>query len=77
MKESILRTLVPIIYALLLKAGIGEWLGIDSTLLQSLAALIVTALLYVAVRVAERAGSPAWGWLLGYPKAPVYTTKEG
>ena len=45
MKESILRTLVPIIYALLLKAGIGEWLGIDSTLLQSLAALIVTALL--------------------------------
>ncbi len=72
MKESILRTLVPIVYALLLKANVGDWLGIDDTLVQNAAALIGAGLVYVAVRLLEQAGSSRWGWLIGYPKAPSY-----
>lgn len=70
MKPSVLRTLVPIVYALLLKAG-GEWLGLDDAVLQNAAALLATGLFYAAVRVLERA-RPRLGWLLGYPTAPQY-----
>lgn len=71
MKEAVLRTLVPIVYALLLKAGIGEWLAIDSAVLESAAALVAAALVYVVLRAAER-WRPRLGWLLGYPAQPVY-----
>lgn len=72
MKQSILRTVVPILYALLVKAGLGK-LGVDDTLIQGLATLIVTGLIYAAVRVVERF-APKFGWLLGYPAAPTYTS---
>lgn len=75
MRESILRTLVPIVYALLIKAGLDK-IGVDDALVQSLAALIVTAALYVGVRVLERVRSSRWGWLLGYPSAPAYAPRE-
>lgn len=71
MKESVFRTLVPIIYALLWRLGFADWLGIDNEVMQSLAALIVTGLLYVGVRLLERMNEK-WGWLLGSPKQPVY-----
>lgn len=74
MKESILRTLVPVIYALLLKAGIGEWLGLDDAILQNAAALLGAGLLYVVLRVGERA-RPWLGWLLGYASPPSYAAK--
>ena len=53
MKESVLRTLVPIVYALLIKAGFAS-LGVDDVTLQAVAALIVTGILYVALRIGER-----------------------
>ena len=71
MKESILRTLVPIIYALLIKAGAGS-LGVDDAVIQSLAGAVGAGLIYIAVRVGERVGSSRWGWLIGYPSAPRY-----
>lgn len=71
MKESLLRTLVPIIYALLLKAGFAK-LGVDDATVQSAAALLAAGLLYLGLRVLERVRSSRWGWLLGYPVAPVY-----
>lgn len=74
MRESILRTLVPIIYALLLKAGL-DGLGVDDAVIQSAAALLATGLLYVGVRLAEKA-RPGLGWLLGYPSAPSYAVPD-
>lgn len=76
MRESILRTLVPIVYALLIKAGLDR-LGIEDALVQSLATLIVTGALYVGLRVLERVRSSSWGWLLGYPSAPAYAPHAG
>lgn len=72
MKESVLRTLVPIIYALLIKAGFAS-LGVDDVTLQALAALIVTGILYVGLRIGERYKSQI-GWLLGYAAQPTYAT---
>lgn len=70
MKESISRTLVPLVYVLLLKAGAAK-LGIDDAATQALAALIVTGGIYVTVRVVEQRW-PAAGVLLGWPKSPSY-----
>lgn len=74
MKESILRTLVPIVYALLIKAGFAR-LGVDDVTLQALAALIVTLVLYVGLRIAER-WKKQFGWLLGYAAQPTYAETD-
>lgn len=76
MKESVIRTLVPILLALLAKTGLQEWGVIDSATLEVLVAAAATGLYYVAVRVLERARSSRWGWLLGYPAAPVYVPQH-
>lgn len=70
MKESIARTLVPLVYVLLLKAGVAQ-LGVDDATVQALAALIVTGVIYVVIRVVEQ-HFPAAGVLLGWPKSPTY-----
>lgn len=70
MKESIARTLVPLVYALLLKAG-ADKLGVEDVVLQNVAALVVTGVIYVVVRVVEQ-HFPAAGVLLGWPKSPTY-----
>lgn len=75
MKESLIRTLVPIIGALLARAGFKE-LGVDDATLATLAGGAAAWLYYFGVRVLERASSFRWGWLLGYPSAPVYTGKH-
>jgi hypothetical protein len=72
MKESVIRTVVPILVALLVRWGVQDALGIDDVLLQSLVTAAVTGLYYIGVRVLERARSSKWGWLLGYPSAPSY-----
>jgi hypothetical protein len=71
MKEAVLRTLVPIVYALIIKSGVVEWLGIEDVLAQNVAALLGAALLYVALRAAEK-WKAQLGWLLGYPSQPSY-----
>lgn len=65
---SVLRTLVPIVYALLIRAGFKS-LGLDDLFLQGLAATIVTVLFYIVLRIAERYQSQV-GWLLGYGSSP-------
>lgn len=71
MKDSILRTLVPIVYALLLKWGFGDWLGLDDEFIQSLAALLAAGIVYVILRLLEQY-QPLFGLLLGSKKQPVY-----
>lgn len=75
MKESLIRTLVPIIVTLLARAGFKE-LGVDDATIATLAAGLAAWLYYFGVRVLERASSSKWGWLLGYPSAPVYAGKH-
>lgn len=77
MKESVIRTLVPIIYALLMKTGAAEWLGLESEVAQNVAALLGAGVVYAVVRWAE-SHRAAFGWLLGYASAPSYgDTKNG
>lgn len=68
---SVLRTTVPIIYALLARKGVVEWLGVDDALVNNLLAGFVTVVFYVILRVAERHWDKI-GWLLGYAQQPVY-----
>lgn len=68
---SVLRTIVPIIYALLVRLGVVEWLALDSVFLNGAITTLVTAVIYVLIRVAERYWDKI-GWLLGYPQHPVY-----
>lgn len=72
LQPSFIRTLVPIILALAIKGGVDQWGIFDSVTLEYLAAGLATYLYYIGVRILERAKSSKWGWLLGYPAAPVY-----
>lgn len=68
-----LRTIIPIVVALLAQQGISSLPGVDSTTFSIVVAAVVTYLYYFAVRVLERVSSTKWGWLIGYPAAPTYT----
>jgi hypothetical protein len=72
---SVLRTTVPIIYALLARKGVVEWLGVEDALLNNLLAGVVTVIFYIGLRVAERYHTQV-GWLLGYAQQPVYVKGE-
>lgn len=72
---SVLRTVVPIIYAMLVKWGVVTWLDVPSLLWENIITAVVTTLFYVALRVAERYKSQI-GWLLGYAQQPVYVPGE-
>lgn len=72
---SVLRTTVPIIYALLARKGVVEWLGVEDALLNNLLAGVVTVVFYIVLRVAERYHAQV-GWLLGYAQQPVYVKGE-
>ena len=70
MKESVLRTLVPLIYAMLINVGMMN-LGLDEVWMEQAATLIATLIVYVGLRLAERY-QPQIGWLLGYASQPHY-----
>ena len=72
---AIIRTLVPSAVGAAIAWGAAKGIGIDeetsATLTTALVA-ICTALYYAAVTWLERKIDPAFGWLLGVPKAPSY-----
>lgn len=74
---SIVRTVVPLIVALLVRAGAKAGLSLDPGLFLDTVTVVVTTLYYAGVRVLETQVGPAWGWLLGVAKVPVYPTPEG
>jgi hypothetical protein len=67
---SVLRTLVPIIYALLVRKGLVEWSGLDEPLMVNIITAVLTTLFYALIRVAERYWDKI-GWLLGYAARPA------
>ena len=71
MKESIVRTVVPILYALLVRYGVTDIVGLNEAVAVELLTALVTGLLYAALRLLEKL-EPRFGWLLGLPKAPTY-----
>jgi hypothetical protein len=72
---SVLRTLVPIIYAMLVKWGVVEWFDLPSVLWENVITALVTTGFYILLRLAERYQSQI-GWLLGYAQQPVYVKGE-
>lgn len=72
--KSVLRTLVPIVYALLIKFGFSQ-LGLGPVVLNDFATVIATGIVYGALRLVEHY-APQFGWLLGYPQQPKYVRGE-
>lgn len=71
---AIVRTAVPVLYALLARIGLTPILtdlGISEEFVNNALATLVALVIYMLVRVLER-HSDKWGWLLGYPAAPNY-----
>lgn len=71
---SVVRTLVPIVIALVVRVGFSET-AIDNDWLERALTVLVTMGYYVVARVLERNWSKL-GWLLGYPAQPVYVKGE-
>lgn len=70
---SLIRTAVPVIVGavvgLLVKVGMEDL----APVVENAATTIITVAYYAVARVLEERVGPAWGWLLGYAKAPSYT----
>lgn len=69
---SILRTLVPWIVATVGPLA-TQYLNWTPENLSAVATLVIGAVYYVAVRLLEQV-SPKFGWLLGAPVQPQYST---
>jgi hypothetical protein len=73
---SVLRTFVPLCYALLVRWGLIEWLGLPDEAWTYLITTVVTTLFYVVLRVLERYWDKV-GWLLGFAARPaVYVSGQ-
>lgn len=72
---SVLRTAVPIVYAMLVKWGVVSWLDLPNLLVENAITAVVTVGFYIALRIAERYQAKI-GWLLGYASQPVYVKGE-
>ena len=76
-KQSVIRTLVPVIVGLLVQLGLKDLLGLDDATLNTVASAIAAGAYYVGVRLAEKYAHPLFGVLLGMPGAPSYPTVPG
>lgn len=72
---SVLRTVVPMIYAMLVRWGVVSWLDPDNRFLTGFITVLVTAVFYIVLRFAEQYWDKI-GWLLGYARQPVYVKGE-
>lgn len=70
-----IRTVVPVIISSCIALGLKY--GFDLSAFQEALTVgatgLVTALYYFIATTLERRVNPAFGWLLGAPKAPAYT----
>lgn len=71
---STVRTLIPLIVSLLVRYGLAQS-TMDTAWLENTLTVLVTAVYYVAIRLLEQHWDRI-GWLLGYPKQPVYVKGE-
>lgn len=66
---ALLRTVVPLLYGLLIQIGLGRY--VDDQTVTTVATLIVTGGIYLLLRLLERL-QPKIGVLLGWAKQPQY-----
>lgn len=69
---SVLRTVVPLLVGYFAAWPVAGWFGLQDDQVTSLVTLLVTAVYYLAVRLAEQYVEPNIGWLLGWAGRPVY-----
>ena len=72
---ALIRTTVPALVGSLFVFLVNWGVNIDSDAQAALSAALVTvviAVYYAGVTALERNVNPAFGWLLGVPKAPTY-----
>jgi hypothetical protein len=69
-----LRTVVPIVYALLVRWGLIEWLGLPDEIITYVVTAAVTGVFYILLRVLERYWDKI-GWLIGYAARPAVYVK--
>lgn len=72
---SLIRTVVPTVYAMLIRWGVVSWLDPDDLFVTNLITILVTAVFYAGIRFLE-AHKAQFGWLLGFPQQPVYVKGE-
>lgn len=72
MKDSIIRTVVPLIVGTILTALAALKIDVDEASLTVVITPIVVGLYYIVVRIFEVYVSPKFGWLLGLAKQPEY-----
>lgn len=76
---ALIRTMVPSAVGAAVAWAAARGVGIDDQTSAALAAALVavcTSLYYALVTYLERKVNPAFGWLLGVPKAPSYEAPE-
>lgn len=68
---SAVRTLVPVIVGLVAGALVSAGIDVDEGALTTVVDGVLIGAYYLVVRFLEQR-VPAFGWLLGVPRAPVY-----
>ena len=74
---ALIRTFVPAAIGSAIAWGIDRGVTIPEDTQMQLSAALVTiciTLYYALVTMLERKVNPAFGWLLGAPKAPIYAS---
>lgn len=77
---GLIRTFVPTVIGTAIAWLTTQGVFLDTAVQEQLSAAFVglcVALYYGVVTLLERKVNPAFGWLLGYAKAPVYPPKPG
>jgi len=69
---SVIRTVVPLVVGYFAATPIVTVFGLSDESVTSLVTVVMTALYYLLVRLAEQYILPPAGWLIGYASAPVY-----
>ncbi|MGY0466329.1 hypothetical protein ACW14Y_39605 [Kitasatospora sp. cg17-2] len=69
---SLLRTAVPALVGWLVALAARYGLDLDPAALAGVVAPVASFVYYAVFRFAEVHVSPAWGWLLGYARPPLY-----
>lgn len=72
---SVIRTVVPLVVGYFLAWPVAGWFGLQDDQVTSLVTVVVTALYYALVRLAEIYVLPQIGWFLGWAAAPTYPAK--
>jgi hypothetical protein len=70
---SVVRTVTPVVAGAILTGALELGVDLPDGVISTAVATVVTTVYYAGARFLEERVGPAWGWLLGYARAPKYT----